>query len=143
MNTPLEKEPEQKESTVSIRSAHRWDTAFEGEVTDVHIDGTSMKMTTHLHGKLVENGEKIVENGEKIDQNWKYYRDQHRKTRRLLHGAVAIGLACFGILIFWVFWVSNSIKTEEVRKALDQIDAIHKKGGGGGGIRLISPLAPA
>jgi len=127
MNTPPEKEPEQQESTVSIRSAHRWDTAFEGEVTDVSVDGTSLKMATDLHGRITENGERIAENGDKIDQNWKYYRDQHRKTRRLLHFAIGLGLACFAILTCWVYWVSNAVETEEVREAFDQLDAIHKK----------------
>ena len=132
MNTPPEKESKQ-ESTVSIRSAHRWDTAFEGEVTDVHIDGTSLKMTTQLHEQIAENGARIAENGGKIDQNWKYYRDQHRKTRRLLYYAIALGASCFGIILgFWVTWAINSPKAEETRKALDQIDAIHKGGGGGG-----------
>jgi len=127
MNTPPEKEPEQQESTVSIRSAHRWDTAFEGEVTDVSVDGTSLKMATDLHGRIAENGDKIAENGDKIDKNWQYYRDQHRKTRRLLFLAIALGLACFAILTCWVYWVSNAVETEEVREAFDQLDAIHKK----------------
>ena len=135
MNTPPEREPEQQESTVSIRSSHRWDTAFEGEVTDVSIDGTSLKMATHLHGKIAENGDKIAENGDKIaengdkiDQNWKYYRDQHRKTRRLLYLAITLGLTCFTALLgFWVYWAINAASAEETRQALDQIDAIHKK----------------
>ena len=128
MNTPPEKEPEQQESTVSIRSAHRWDTAFEGEVTDVHVDGTSLKMATDLHGRIAENGERIAENGDKIDQNWKYYRDQHRKTRRLLYLAITLGVSCFAVILgFWIYWATSVTSDEETRKALDQIDAIHKK----------------
>ena len=127
MNTP-EREPEQQESTVSIRSSHRWDTAFEGEVTDVSIDGTSLKMATHLHGRITENGERIAENGDKIDQNWKYYRDQHRKTRRLLYLAITLGLSCFAIILgFWTYWAITAASAEETTRALDQIDAIHKK----------------
>ena len=124
MNTPKT----ESESKVVIQSSSRWDTAFEGEVTDISIDGTSLKMTHHLHGKIAENGQKIAENGLLNEQNWKNYRDQHRKTRRLLNCGIALGLTCFTALLgFWIYWATTAVSAEETRRAIDQIDAIHKK----------------
>ena len=199
MNTPPEKEPENQESTVSIRSAHRWDTAFEGDVSDVKLDGRSLmqdldlsdkvksvsEQVAHAHGSVDRTFQSVEKVDSKMTEVDRLFREEHRKTRAIVR-KLTISLYCMAsalaviasTVVYFSFnltaekkstllkaqiadlksdtevlraqvyklhlvrLASHPFEGEIVAPADDQIDATHKTGGGGG-IRLISPLAPA